>query len=76
MFFLEILRYLEYLAFRYPTLVEIITIGHSYEGLPIKMAKISTGPKRDGEAKPAIWIDAGMHIFFLFNGNKGSLFRQ
>ncbi|KAI4504466.1 hypothetical protein M0802_000016 [Mischocyttarus mexicanus] len=57
----EILRYLEYLSFRYPTMVEIITIGHSYEGLPIKMAKISTGPKRDGEPKPAIWIDAGMH---------------
>lgn len=42
-------------------MVEIITIGHSYEGLPIKMAKVSTGPKRDGEAKPAIWIDAGIH---------------
>ncbi|XP_035732266.1 carboxypeptidase B-like isoform X2 [Vespa mandarinia] len=57
----EILRYLEYLAFRYPSMVEIITIGHSYEGLPIKMAKVSTGLKRDGEPKPAIWIDAGMH---------------
>ncbi|XP_017766579.1 PREDICTED: carboxypeptidase B-like [Eufriesea mexicana] len=57
----EICRYLEYLAFRYPSLVELITIGHSYEGQPIKMVKISTGPNKGGEAKPAVWIDAGMH---------------
>ncbi|KAL6429911.1 hypothetical protein ACFW04_007638 [Cataglyphis niger] len=57
----DIVRYLEYLAFRYPKMIELITIGHSYEGQPIKMAKVSTGLKKDGERKPAIWIDAGMH---------------
>ncbi|XP_015433607.1 PREDICTED: carboxypeptidase B-like [Dufourea novaeangliae] len=57
----DIVGYLEYLAFRYSKLVELITIGHSYEGQPIKMVKISTGPNKDGEPKPAIWIDAGMH---------------
>nr|XP_031827673.1 carboxypeptidase B-like [Nomia melanderi] len=57
----EIVRYLEYLAFKYPSMVELITIGHSFEGQPIKMVKISTGPNKDGEAKPAVWIDAGMH---------------
>ncbi|KAG5343280.1 CBPB Carboxypeptidase, partial [Acromyrmex heyeri] len=57
----DIIRYLEYLAFRYPTIVELITIGHSYEGQPIKMAKVSTGLNKEGERKPAIWIDAGMH---------------
>ncbi|XP_017891839.1 carboxypeptidase B-like [Ceratina calcarata] len=57
----EIVKYLEYLALRYPKIVELITIGHSYEEQPIKMIKISTGPNKKGKAKPAIWIDAGMH---------------
>ncbi|XP_033346187.1 carboxypeptidase B-like [Bombus vosnesenskii] len=57
----EIVKYLEYLALSYPTLAEVITIGHSYENQPIKMIKISTGPNKEGEAKPAVWIDAGMH---------------
>ncbi|KAG7188816.1 hypothetical protein KM043_008425 [Ampulex compressa] len=57
----DIVRYLEYLALRYPKIVELITIGHSYEGQPIKMVKVSTGPNKEGEAKSAIWIDAGMH---------------
>lgn len=50
---------MEYLAFRYPKMVELITIGHSYEGQPIKMAKVSTGLNKEGERKSAIWIDAG-----------------
>ncbi|XP_066587739.1 carboxypeptidase B-like [Prorops nasuta] len=58
----DILKYLEYLSARYPNLVEITTIGHSFEGQPIRMAKVSTGPgKEGGGPKPAIWIDAGMH---------------
>ncbi|XP_076388900.1 carboxypeptidase A2 isoform X2 [Megachile rotundata] len=57
----DIARYMDYLAFRYPSLVELITIGHSYEGQPIKMVKISSGLAKDGYDKPAIWIDAGMH---------------
>ncbi|XP_076762884.1 carboxypeptidase B [Xylocopa sonorina] len=57
----EIAKYLDYLALRYPKLVELVTIGHSYEGQPIKMVKVSTGPNKEGETKPAIWIDAGMH---------------
>jgi len=60
----DIVRYLEYLAFRYPKMLELITIGHSYEGQPIKMAKVSTGLNKDGERKPAIWIDAG-EFFYL-----------
>lgn len=58
-FFLEILKYLEYLAFRYPQLVELITIGHSFEGQPLKVVKVSSGPTKDGKAKPILWIDAG-----------------
>lgn len=59
----EIVKYLKYLAFRYPSIAEVITIGHSYEGQPIKMIKISTGTNKGGEAKPAIWIDAGEFLF-------------
>lgn len=58
-FFADIVRYLEYLTSKYPKMVDLTTIGHSYEGQPIKVAKVSTGPKKDGERKPAIWIDAG-----------------
>ncbi|XP_078032725.1 carboxypeptidase B [Augochlora pura] len=57
----DITRYMEYLSLRYPKMVEMTTIGHSYEGQPIKMVKISTGPNKDGSPKPAVWIDAGMH---------------
>ncbi|XP_076644229.1 carboxypeptidase B [Halictus rubicundus] len=57
----DITKYLEYLSLRYPKMVDLITIGNSYEGQPIKMVKISTGPNKDGGPKPAVWIDAGMH---------------
>ncbi|XP_039310981.1 carboxypeptidase B isoform X2 [Solenopsis invicta] len=57
----DIIRYLEHLATKYPKMVKLITIGHSYEGQPIKVAKVSTGSNKQGQKKPAIWIDAGMH---------------
>ncbi|XP_043283994.1 carboxypeptidase B-like [Venturia canescens] len=57
----EILKYLEYLAFRYPHLVELITIGRSFEGQPLQVVKVSSGPTKDGRTKPVLWIDAGMH---------------
>ena len=58
------MRYLEHLAFRYPTLVELVTIGNSYEGQPLKVAKVSSGPTKDGQTKPAIWIDAGIYVTY------------
>ncbi|XP_006609655.1 carboxypeptidase B-like [Apis dorsata] len=57
----EIVRYMEYLNLKYPKLVEVITIGHSYEGQPIKMVKISNGRNKKNGSKSAVWIDAGMH---------------
>ncbi|XP_063977415.1 carboxypeptidase B-like isoform X2 [Diachasmimorpha longicaudata] len=57
----EIMKYLEYLAFTYPTLVELETIGHSFEGQPLKVVKVSTGRGKSGAVKPTVWIDAGMH---------------
>ncbi|XP_046988168.1 carboxypeptidase B-like [Schistocerca americana] len=59
----DILRYLSYLSSAYPSLVEVLTIGHSWEGLPLKLARVSTGGtiSKDGRPKPAVWIDAGGH---------------
>ncbi|XP_049799617.1 carboxypeptidase B-like [Schistocerca nitens] len=59
----DILRYLSYLSSAYPSLVEVLTIGHSWEGLPLKLARVSTGGtiSKDGRPKPAVWIDAGAH---------------
>ncbi|XP_012270225.1 carboxypeptidase B-like isoform X2 [Orussus abietinus] len=57
----EISKYLNFLALRYPHLVELVTIGRSYEGQEIKLARVSSGANENGRKKPAIWIDAGMH---------------
>ncbi|XP_044020849.1 carboxypeptidase B-like isoform X1 [Aphidius gifuensis] len=60
--FSEIMKYLEYLEMRYPNLIEVETIGHSYEGQPLRVVKVSTGKnEKTGESKPIVWIDAGMH---------------
>lgn len=69
-YFSDIVKYLEYLAYTYPRTVELITIGHSYEGQPIKMVKISTGPTKEGGSKPAIWIDAGEVQFPYYSFKK------
>ena len=63
------MRYLEHLALRYPTLVELITIGNSYEGQPLKVVKVSSGPTEDGKTKPSIWIDAGTCHILIYNYN-------
>jgi hypothetical protein len=54
------LRYLDYLSMKYPELVEMITIGKSSLGQPLKVVKVSTGQRtKKGEIKPAVWIDGG-----------------
>jgi len=56
----DMLRYLDYLSLKYPELVEMLTIGKSSLGQPLKVIKISTGQlTKNGEVKPAIWIDGG-----------------
>lgn len=62
---------MEYLTLKYPKLVEVITIGHSYEGQPIKMVKISNGRNKKNGSKSAVWIDAGEFRFLnLFTSQK------
>ncbi|KAK0089529.1 hypothetical protein PV325_006862 [Microctonus aethiopoides] len=57
----DIMKYLDYLASTYPSLVKLETIGRSYEGQPLKVVKISSGKKKSGATKPTVWIDAGIH---------------
>ncbi|XP_001949019.4 carboxypeptidase B [Acyrthosiphon pisum] len=57
----DILDYLMYLSENYPHLVELLPIGKTVEGRPLKVVKISSGQTRENVVKPAIWIDAGIH---------------
>ncbi|KAK5642669.1 hypothetical protein RI129_008836 [Pyrocoelia pectoralis] len=54
----EINAYLDTLAAQYPDLVQLETIGNSYEGRELKVIQISTNR---AASKPAIFIDAGIH---------------
>ncbi|MCA1674457.1 MAG: M14 family metallopeptidase, partial [Actinobacteria bacterium] len=59
--FKELTDLLEAFATEYPELMELSSIGGSYEGRPIWLATLtnrSTGPHHE---KPAIWIDANIH---------------
>lgn len=57
------MKYLDYLEIQYPNLVELETIGYSYEGQPLRVVKISSGRnEKTGETKPTVWIDAGKDI--------------
>ncbi|XP_050426299.1 carboxypeptidase B-like isoform X2 [Adelges cooleyi] len=57
----DILDYLMYLSENYPHLVELLPIGKTAEGRPLKVVKVSSGQPRENMKKPAIWIDGGMH---------------
>lgn len=51
------------MAARYPDRVKILTIGHSVEGRPLKVARLGRrGRRRQGGAsRPAIFIEGGIH---------------
>lgn len=53
----DILGYLEYLAKTYPELCSVQDIGHTKEGRPLRVLRISNGDQRN----TAIWIDGGIH---------------
>ena len=54
------MNYLECLKQRYSDRCDIIDIGKSVEGRSIKVIKIRQ-PSSNGQVKPAIWIDGGIH---------------
>lgn len=49
--------YLEFLAKTYPNLCSIQDIGHTKEGRPLRVLRVSNGDPRNA----AIWIDGGIH---------------
>ncbi|CAH1276131.1 unnamed protein product [Diabrotica balteata] len=53
----DIHRFLDYLGETYPDLCTVRTIGHSVQGRPIKLIKISNG----NSSNKAVWIDGGVH---------------
>ena len=52
--------FLSCLSTTYPDRAQIINIGSSIEGREIRVIKIGK-PRADGIAKPAVWIDGGIH---------------
>lgn len=54
-----IYEYIDHLSEEHPNLVNVVTIGKSFEGVPLRVVII----KADENAKTrnAIWIDGGIH---------------
>ena len=68
-------KYLNCLAQEHRDKVEVLDIGSSTEGRPLKVIKVGR-QKQGGGTKPAVWIDAGIHarewispasVLFLIN---------
>ncbi|NXK91293.1 CBPA1 Carboxypeptidase, partial [Formicarius rufipectus] len=53
----EIHAWMDTLVEAHPGLVSRMEIGRSFEGRPLYVLKFSTG----GSARPAIWVDTGIH---------------
>ena len=62
----EIYAYLNYLADTYQSIVQMLTIGSSYEGRPLHVVHISTN--FSDTDRPAIWMDGG--TFFLLTSRR------
>lgn len=56
----EVRSELRRVARAHPDLVRLSTIGHSYRGQPIMMAKVSDHPERD-EREPEVFVNARIH---------------
>ena len=54
------MNYLQCLKTKYSERCETFDIGNSVEGRSIKVIKIRQ-PSKNGNMKPAIWIDGGIH---------------
>ena len=62
----EIYSFLEALQAKYPTVLQLVTIGKTYESHDIRLAKISLPQEANSTnsslaRKPAFWLDAGIH---------------
>lgn len=66
----DIYGYLNYLADTYPRLVQLVSVGSSYEGRPLYVVRISSS---SSGTKPAIWIDGGKNKKQTFEYHVSSL---
>lgn len=55
----DIYKYIDYLSQEYPDLIEIETIGKSYEGVPLRVVRIK--PDQNATETKSIWVDGGIH---------------
>ena len=54
------IAHLDFLASKYPDIIEIFEIGKSFENRSLKAIKIGNTTVSNGH-RPAIWIQGGMH---------------
>jgi len=57
----EIQTLLESWTSNYPSLISLISIGHSHEGCPIWLITLTNQGTGNDLSKPALWIDANIH---------------
>lgn len=57
----EIVTFLHQLESVYPGLVEVTTIGHSWQGRPIVAARIGNEASGDPNSRPALYVDGQHH---------------
>lgn len=55
----NIYKYIDHISQEYPDLVEIETIGKSYEGVPLRVIRIK--PDHNVTDIKSIWVDGGIH---------------
>ncbi|XP_050424689.1 carboxypeptidase B-like [Adelges cooleyi] len=55
----DVHAYIDNIAKEYPSTVEIITIGQSFEGTPLKVIRIK--PEQNVTVARKIWVDGGTH---------------
>jgi len=55
----DIYKYIDHLSQEYPDLIEIETIGKSYEGVPLRVIRIK--PDENATDTKSIWVDGGIH---------------
>lgn len=55
----DIYKYVDYISQEYPELVEIDSIGNSFEGTPLRVIRIR--PDKNAANINTIWVDGGIH---------------
>jgi murein tripeptide amidase MpaA len=57
----DLTRILHGFAQEYPDLVQVESIGQSYEGRDIWLATVTNSETGEAGSKPALWVDGNIH---------------